>query len=428
MKTPLSTPLPWSLPPPASSAAAASPCDLLGVVPVPPAELRAAAQTGIAPALLTAFFPQATEVMALSRSAPYYRPGQHLAGVPALASALQNLDKHAPGELPALRYALVENLYNLLTAGAFALWEALTDQPAQAPPGAARLLDDLLESATHLAADLAGLAPAGPAEVPPTGLLSGLSRWRVFRELDSQQKIADELSYLISHVIDPQPQIRTVLVPLYGSLALALAARAVLPALRPDRQLRVHLVRLGFHDQARVSYLKPGGGIDHAATAPESHREALAAAASGSTVLVVDDNVGYGSTLRAARALVHQLGGHAVTRSVETAWQLYHRSGRHDVSDAADLPSLRPNLHYTIQNRLISHLLRTDAAAYVRDPVHRVPGRLSQQMAASYDLAVSTGSWSSGQLAAMRAELAHATAYWRSPAVPAAPHHTSAAA
>ncbi|MFK0154307.1 hypothetical protein ACIQVK_19805 [Streptomyces sp. NPDC090493] len=425
MKTLLSAPPPGPLPPPARTAAAL-PCDLLGIIPVPLAELRAAAQTGISPAFLTAFFPQATETTALSRSAPYYRPGQHLTAIPALASALKNLDKHAPGELAALRYALVENLYNLLTAGAFALWESLTDQPAQAPPGATRLLDDLLDAATHLAADLAGRAPADPVQLPPTDLLAGLSRWRVFRELDSQQKIADELSYLISHVIDPQPQIRTILVPLYGSLALALAARAVLPVLRPHRQLSVHLVRLGFHDQARVSYLTPAGGVDHAATAPERQREALAAAAASTTVLVVDDNVGYGSTLRAARTLVHQLGGHAVTRSVETAWQLYHRSGRHDVSGVADLPSLRPNLHYTIQNRLISHLLRADPAAYIRDPVHRVPGRLSQQMAASYDLAVSTGSWSSGQLAAMRTELAHATACWRSPAVPTAPHRAAA--
>ncbi|MDX3065948.1 MULTISPECIES: hypothetical protein [Streptomyces] len=63
--------------------------------------------------------------------------------------------------------------------------------------------------------------------------------------------------------------------------------------------------------------------------------------------MVIDDNVGYGSTLRAARALVEQLGGRAVTRSVESAWTLYHRSGGTtsptlQTCRPADLPTRAP--------------------------------------------------------------------------------------
>ncbi|RPK72068.1 hypothetical protein EES45_33875 [Streptomyces sp. ADI97-07] len=84
--------------------------------------------------------------------------------------------------------------------------------------------------------------------------------------------------------------------------------------------------------------------------------------------VVIDDNVGYGSTLRAARALVEQLGGRAVTRSVESAWTLYHRSG------GTTSPTLqtcrptdpRPNLHHSIHKRLTGHLLRGDTGACLR--------------------------------------------------------------
>lgn len=211
----------------------------------------------------------------------------------------------------------------------------------------------------------------------------------------------------------PQPDITAVLAPLYGPVSLALAARTVQPALL-GRPINIHPVRLGFHDQSTISYLDAGG------TAPRRHRERLAAAATGGErILVVDDNIGYGSTRHAARALVEQLGGRSVTRSVESAWPLYHRFGRHDIADASDSPSLRPNLHHSIQQRLIGQLLLGDADAYLRDDTHRVTGTLHQQMAASVDLAMSIGTWSGDQLPAIPAELGHATALWNRPSIPA---------
>ncbi|MFD9281049.1 phosphoribosyltransferase [Streptomyces mirabilis] len=395
------------------------PGDLLGTVRIPAAELHAAARAGAHKPLLDRFFPPCdAHGNRLGRSAAYYQPRAALPAAAALADTLGLLDRNVP--TPHLRHALLDNLHNLAAASAYALWHDLTDRPAGPGDPRPAALDRLLDAATTTVTALHIPQPhTQPVAVTPADLelLTGLkSGWRSFRELDNHTKIMNELRFLAEHVLLPRPGITGMLAPLYGSLSLALSARALLPVL-VDRPIQVHLVRLGFHDQSAVPYLGAGGTIRHDATAPAPHREALAAAASGATVLVVDDNVGYGSTLRAARTLIEQLGGQAITRSVESAWTLYHRSGLHDIADAADLPSLRPNLHHSIQKRLTGHLLRGDARGYARDPAHHAYGTLHQQMRDSFDLALSTGTWSSGQLAAMRAELGHATA-WAEPPVP----------
>ncbi|MEU9575247.1 phosphoribosyltransferase [Streptomyces massasporeus] len=315
----------------------------------------------------------------------------------------------------------------MYAAVAYAVWEHLTDQSQDGAGTDERLLDALLGASTRLSADLAGLALRGWTDelLPDLASIRPPVPLRTFRELDSQSKIHDELAFLLTHVLDARPDVTAVVFPLYGAFSLGLAARAVLPSARPDRALPVHLIRLGFHDLAKVDYLGPDGTICFPLTGPPGHRERLSADISGARVLVVDDNVGYGTTLRACRALVRQLGGQATTRCTETAWHLYYRSGKHDVADAADLPSLRPNLYYRIQERLIAHLLSGDAVAYVRDPAHSVRATLYQQMSNAYELALGLGTWSSGQLWGMRAELEHASLNWSRRAAPPAPEARS---
>ncbi|MEW2621589.1 phosphoribosyltransferase [Streptomyces sp. NPDC048106] len=122
----------------------------------------------------------------------------------------------------------------------------------------------------------------------------------------------NELRFLAEHVLLPRPDITAVLTPLYGSLPLALTARGVLPALLV-RPIDVHLARLVFDDQRHVAYLGAGGTVRHRATAPRVYRDRLSADARDATVLVIDDNVGHSSTLRAARSLIERLGGRALT-------------------------------------------------------------------------------------------------------------------
>ncbi|MBC7267719.1 phosphoribosyltransferase [Streptomyces albogriseolus] len=400
------------------------PCDLLGSVRIPASELHTAVRAGASRTLLDYLFPPCDDRgTRLGRGAPYYQPRTALRTSTALATTLEVLDRTVPGQTPRLRHALLDNLHNLAAAGSYALWHDLTDRPARPDDPGPAALDRLLEAATTTAAALHGQAaePGQLAIAPPDldVLAAVTSGWRAFRELDNHTKIEDELRFLAEHVLGPRPEITSMLAPLYGSLSLALTARALLPTLL-GRPLQVHLIRLGFHDQGTVTYHEANGTVRQHATAPAPYREQLATAANATTVLVVDDNVGYGHTLRSARTLVEQLGGRALTRSVESAWLLYHRSGRHDIADAADLPSLRPNLHHSIQTRLVGHLTRGDAAAYTHDPAHHARGTLHQQMKDSFDLALSTGTWSNGQLAAMRAELAHA-ASWTEPPAPSPP-------
>lgn len=278
--------------------------DLLGTVRIPTDQIRAAILSGLNRRLLDDFFPTAASGgVRLGRGGSYYRPRTALPAATALARAVAALDEHAPGDAPAVRHALLDNLHNLAAAGAYALWHDLTDRPA--PPGDPRpaALERLIAAATTTAAHLHGLpAPGGPLTVP-AGDLELLSRtdggWRTFRELDNHTKIGNELAFLADHLLASRPEITTLLAPLYGSLSLAVAARTVLPA-RLDRPLDVHLVRIGFHDQASVSYLDTTGAVLQRPTAPGPYRQQLADAVAGATVLVVDDNVGYGDTLRAA--------------------------------------------------------------------------------------------------------------------------------
>lgn len=398
--------------------------DILGVFGVPLDEIAIAERMGASPAVLAAFFPPSSGCCALSRSALYYDPARALAAVPGLWRAVRAVDRQQ-GSVPALRRALIENLHNLYAAVAFTCWERLTEQAVGGPAPCERKLDTLLGAATRLAGDLAG-EPENWVDNPPVPLPAvSPGPLRSFRELDSQPKIRDELAYLLECVAFPDSGITAVAVLMYGSMSLGLTARAVVPVARPG--LTVHLIRLGFHDLAPAGFLAPDGSVRAELTAPPSHRERLADAARGGHVLVIDDNVGYGTTLRAARRLIMQDGGTAVTRAVETAWHLYRRSGTHDIADAADLPSLRPNLHHAIQARLADHLRRGDIPAYASDSVRHVRHSLSEQMVTSYQLALATGSWSPGQLAAMRRELAFAALSWQEPGAPAPPPRSTRA-
>ena len=395
--------------------------DVLGIFPVPVAELAAATRLGIPRALLAWFFPRVGDHVALSRSAAYYAAAASLPALPALQDALGAVDRNPDAPVGALRRGLVENLHNLYAAAAYAMWEHLTDLPIVGQPASERALDVLLGASTLLAADLADLHVPGLADQLPASPPAIPATVRIFRELDSQPRIRRELAFLVANVLDPTPDITTLIVLLYGSLSLGLAAHAVLPAACPGRPVTVHLIRLGFHDLAGINYHAPDGTIRLDLTGPPGHCDRLAAAVRGGHALVIDDNVGYGTTLRAARALVGELGGHTTTRSVETAWHLYTRSGHHDISDAADLPGLRPNLHHSIQRRLIGHLQRGDITAYTRDPAHATRGTLHGQMTAAYELALCLGTFTPRQLAAMRSELRDAAQEHAEPPVPALP-------
>ncbi|MDW6057921.1 hypothetical protein SAZ11_07435 [Streptomyces sp. FXJ1.4098] len=201
--------------PPAFPAESTDSHDLLGSVRIPATEIHLAAHAGLDPALLDAFLPVASDPstagarhLRLGRGPAYYQPRQALPSWAALGSALDRLDREAPGQAPALRHALLDNLHNLAAAGAYTLWHDLTDRPSLTDDPRPAALERLLEGATATAAALHGHPATVPLAPHPGDLALLQTRetgWRTFRELDNPVKIGNELRFLAAHVLAPGP-------------------------------------------------------------------------------------------------------------------------------------------------------------------------------------------------------------------------------
>ena len=229
-----------------------------------------------------------------------------------------------------------------------------------------------------------------------------------FRELDSVPKIADEVRYLKRHVM-PRLSADHVVCPIYGATGLANALAAGLR----ETGAKVQLLRLGFHDLAYLGF-RHQQTVDVSLTAPTWMRDAVEESLSTGTVLVIDDNIGYGCTLRACRNLIEGRGGHPITRSVETAWELFDRVPGHKIHDVVDLPSLRPNFHHTIQTALVGHIRQRDARSY--GTVCYCPSEpVVAQLRRSRHRVDHQEGWNEDQLRFMTYELEHAMSWVEQP-------------
>ena len=118
-------------------------------------------------------------------------------------------------------------------------------------------------------------------------------------------------------------------------------------------------IRIGFHDQSNIQYFDRDGSLLASKMFPSHHVEEILNSLNNSTVLIVDDNVGYGTTMTAARKLVENAGGQPFVRCTETAWHLFDRDDAHNISDIVDFPSLRSNVHHKTVSGLISCLAQS---------------------------------------------------------------------
>lgn len=233
-----------------------------------------------------------------------------------------------------------------------------------------------------------------------------------FRELDNLSTVADETAYLTEFLLPQSPEIQSIVIPLSGARKLGDLLAA---ASGTDRQ--VVNIRLGFHDLRPIGFHTTSGRLAHYRIVDPFQLDKLTAAVSTGLTLIVDDNVGTGQTLRAARTFVHEAGGQAVTRAAETAWALYERTPGHSLTRTVDLPSLRPNLHHTWIRHLSSLLATGRFSEYLRATATTRP-RLTEQLDACLHLAVATNDWSSEQLRHLRHELGFARTKWRTPGIP----------
>ncbi len=403
-------------------------CDALGIFAVPWADVELAGDRGLDRPTLRLFLPRVDGGVAFSRGAPYYAPAQGLRALDSLVDCCQKVTEFAD-DVPALAFALLENAHNLVAAATFTLWQQCC-LPGPGPR-AATTLDASLAAGAALAGALSSRWDGTPV---PRGMdldwgavrhatrrlaATPLRQLRAFRELDSAWKVAAELGFVASMRATAALSLDALVFPLYGATAIGLAARALAenPA-GPLAGVRVHLVQLGFHDLGHIPFLSADGSVRVETLAPPSYLSTMSRDLAGARVLVIDDNVGYGTTLRACRSVVEQFGGECVTRSVETAWDLYDRVAGHDITTAVDIPGLRPNLHHSVHRRLIELIVGDDPRRYLVDPAHATRQTLPDQMAASLAVAGQHGRWSRPQRATMRAELDFSRQTHREPAVP----------
>lgn len=354
----------------------------------------------------------------LSRGPLYYdvvKADRHVGGLAAATVTLL-----ARTDVPEqLRELLLEHLHNGVCAAFYARWEWATNEGANDDEtlavldGWTRDLAQALDSSEN--DDLAIRSADEIARTwQPTRVWPPRMRGR-FRELDNRQRIRNETAY-IADVLIPEHKIGTIVCPLYGaaSLATALAARL------STGSVAVHPVRIGFHDLGHVDFSAAGERhIDVSRIAPPDRIEALrdAVSANGPT-LVVDDNVGYGSTLDACRQLVSQLGGTSLTRAVETSWHLLDRIPGFSFAHVVDLPGIRPTFHHSLQEELISLLRNGAGDAYIDHPARRVTPTTVEATAMTATRALSRPHWSTAQRRHLSREAALAADTWREAAVP----------
>ncbi len=386
------------------------PCDALGVFAIDEAEATLAASV-MPSGLLDLITLRMPGEGRLSRSPFYYELPELASLIPQLAEGASRLLTGGHGGSAA--FALIETLHNVVAGGIYALWDIEIESPSRRT---AAMLSQSLRWGEVLAGSLTGAVSHDELgqtldelqhQAPPPEIWSRRLNDR-FRELDSVPKIDDELRYLKRHVI-PRLSVRHIVCPIYGAIGLANALAAGLR----ETGAKVRLLRLGFHDLAYLGF-REQQPIDMSLTVPSWMREGIEESLSSEAVLVVDDNIGYGSTLRACRNLVETRGGHPVTRSVETAWELFDRLPEHKIHDVVDLPSLRPNFHHRIQAALIGHLRQRDVRAY-GSACCRSSEPVVAQLRRNRHRVDHQDGWSEDQLRFMRYELEHAASWTEQP-------------
>jgi hypoxanthine phosphoribosyltransferase len=385
-------------------------CDALGVFLIDEAESALAASV-MSPELVDLLTLRTPGGGRLSRSPLYYELTGLTDLVPQIAGGARRL--LTEGQRGSATFALIETLHNVVAGAIYALWDIEIESPSRRT---AAMLSQSIRWGEVLAGSLTGTVSHDELrqaldELQHRALGPGGWSRRLegrFRELDSVPKIDDELRYLKRHVI-PRLSVEYIVCPIYGATGLANALAAGLR----KTDANVQLLRLGFHDLAYLGF-RDQQPIDISLTVPSWMREGIEESLSSETVLVVDDNIGYGSTLRACRNLIEARGGHPVTRSVETAWELFDRVPGHKIHDVVDLPSLRPNFHHTIQTALIGHIRQRDVRSY-GSACYRSSEPVVAQLARNKHRVDRQDGWSEDQLRFMTYELEHALSWDEQP-------------
>ena len=392
--------------------------DILGVEQLCSATAHRLVEAQDSPALILDLLKPLSDETLLSRNTSYYAPTLLVRPMAEmLAGDLRGVEDLRPGRLSPeevrVHQAFAENIENVLLAVANAAHAAAIDLPASEQRRAMRRRWILFEAAVHVAGLqicreigllIAPLPPTVWAEVSEALLHFEGEPLRPFRELDHRRKIDNECSTILGR-IRHLAQVEQIVCPLYGAIRLGVHLIAWQRyVLRRDVPVPVTFIRLGFHDQKGIDYRDSAGEFRWEALVPVSELELLAHLCRGRRVLIVDDNIGYGTTMRGARELVSSAGGVPLVRCCETAWHLFDRNPEHTLADVVEFPSPRSNLHHTLQAELIAALTR-NGRDYLRRAAEAPDTAAPERMRRNVQRPDAEQRWTSEQLEWMRGEV-----------------------
>lgn len=186
--------------------------------------------------------------------------------------------------------------------------------------------------------------------------------YRVFREYDNKFKCCSELLY-VHYLLDVKKiHVNNFAFPLYGSIMLAIFTKPIIRFWGFNDEINVLPLRIGFHDLQKLNLKIDNFEIDKKKILPAFILDDIIKNIRNATTLVIDDNLGNGTTLDYCKKFIEHFDGECITRTAETTWSKYI-SGEKDIY--VDFPAIDDYLRYTQQHEYIQ-LLRC-ADVYVRD-------------------------------------------------------------
>lgn len=186
--------------------------------------------------------------------------------------------------------------------------------------------------------------------------------YRVFREYDNKLKCCNEL-ICVHYLLDVENiHVNNFAFPLYGSIMLAIFTKPIIKFWGFNEKVNVLPLHIGFHDLKKLNLRNNNFESDKKKILPKYISEEILNNIKNSTTLVIDDNLGNGTTLSYCKKFIEHFDGLCITRTAETTWNKYI-SGEKIIN--VDYPAIEDYLKYTQQYDYIQ--LLNCSGKYVRD-------------------------------------------------------------
>ena len=159
-------------------------------------------------------------------------------------------------------------------------------------------------------------------------------------ECDNKVEIVKEISWLLhSNSVN---EVDVIMFPMFGAFHLMLFASVMLEYGFCKKEC--YPINIGFHDQIE-----------------REQQEISELSLHGRRVLILDDNIGSGNTIKWCRTLVKQQGSSCIARVCEIPWDVYCRLNKYDViSENLDMPSIKSNFRILSKNIFIHGIMSED--------------------------------------------------------------------